>query len=220
MFNKLIQLLDWIYEKRCYICNNSSIEDVCQNCLSKITLNKPVSTKTYKGYKIFCATSYQDGMKKLIRGIKYHNKKSLSPYVARVLIDFWHALPEDIQQKKYQILPMPLYKTRQNRRGYNQSTIIAKDFAKAFDKGKFSVNEKLAIRIKNTKPLYKLNKKEREEALRGAFAWIGKDIDKDANILIIDDIATTGSSCFSLIDTLLNVGVDNILVLTCCSVGE
>lgn len=220
MFNKFIQLLDWIYDKRCYICNKPCGDDVCSDCLSNISLNDFSPQKSYKGCQIFSATVYQEEMKKLIRGIKYHNKKRLSFYIARVMVSFWNNLPEDIIKKQYQILPMPLYKIRQNRRGYNQSTLISKEFVKNFDKNKFKINEKLVERIKNTKPLYNLNKKERKEALEGAFHWVGKNYINNLPILIIDDITTTGSSCFSLIDTLLDAGVDDIVVLTCCSVGD
>ena len=241
MFNKFIQLLDWIYDKRCYICNKPCGDDVCTDCLSNISLNDFSPQKSYKGCQIFSATVYQEEMKKLIRGIKYHNKKRLSFYIARVMVSFWNNLPEDIIKKQYQILPMPLYKIRQNRRGYNQSTLISKEFVKNCDeKGKIMKEKKnkkkifkkiimgfaIAVgaiaavtTIVNT-VLYNLNKKERKEALEGAFHWVGKNYINNLPILIIDDITTTGSSCFSLIDTLLDAGVDDIVVLTCCSVGD
>ena len=70
--------------------------------------------------------------------------------------------------------------------------LVSKEFEKLTN-GKCKTEEHIIKRIKNTKPQYKLTKKEREENLKDAFELVaGFEMFKDKNILILDDIFTTG----------------------------
>lgn len=182
---------------------------MCEDCFSQIKLNPPKPFKEAGIHKIYCATEYSDEMQKLIRAIKYHNKKDLAHQAGLVLKNFWEKVEKEFN---YEVIPMPLFKLREQKRRYNQSEIIAKEFAKHFG---YEVNTKLVRRIKNTPPLYKLNKKEREAALSGAFEYIGENYSQRP-VLIIDDICTSGTSVCELISELKRHGVYDITVLTCC----
>lgn len=214
MFNLFIQLLDWIYKKRCYFCRKvSDNELMCEDCFSQIEFNQTKPYKEVGTHKIYCATEYSDNMQKLIRAIKYHNKKQLSKQAGMVLRDFWEKVTD--KEFNYEVIPMPLFRAREQKRRYNQSELIAKEFAKYFG---YKVNTKLVRRIKNTPPLYKLKRKEREAVISGAFEYMGTDY-SGFPVLIIDDICTSGTSAAELIKELARHGVYDITVLTCCSVG-
>ena len=64
----------------------------------------------------------------------------------------------------------------------------------------------LIVRIKETKPQYKLKTKQRQENLHNAFKVFDKNYNGE-NILIIDDILTTGSTLSEMIKTFHNVGI-------------
>lgn len=212
MLNWVIQLLDWIYKKRCYFCKKVSDDKLmCMDCLEEIELLDPIPTKELKHYKIYSATSYADNMQKLIRAIKYHSKKELSYQAGLILKNFWEQIPD--REYDYEILPMPLYKEREKKRKYNQSDLIAQEFAKYFY---YKKNNNLARRIKNTPPLYKMKSHERAEILDGAFEFLPENY-SGKPILILDDICTTGATVKELTKELERHGVESITVLTCCA---
>ncbi|MDD3419043.1 MAG: hypothetical protein PHE78_00420 [Candidatus Gastranaerophilales bacterium] len=208
-------MLEWIYKRRCYFCRKPDQEELmCADCYANIRLNPPIESKTIGVHKIYCATMYQNEMQKLIRAIKYHNKKDLSKQAAMILRDFWKKIEN--KEYNYEIIPMPIYKSRQRQRSYNQSELIAIEFAQYFG---YEINTKLVRRIKNTPPLYKLSKQERENVLSGAFEYIGENY-SGRPVLIIDDICTSATSAKELINELKRHGVYDITVLTCAQAGS
>ena len=211
MFDFLAQLIDWIYKKRCYFCRKVADNKImCDECFGEVKLNPSKPYKEIGVHKVYCATTYCDNMQKLIRAIKYHAKKELSQQAGLILKEFWTRIEN--KEYNYEVVPMPLFKSREKKRRYNQSELIAKEFAKYFN---YQVNTKLVRRIKNTPPLYKLNLKEREATLSGAFEYMGEDY-SGRPVLIIDDICTSGTSVAELIKELTRHGVYDITVLTCC----
>jgi ComF family protein len=89
------------------------------------------------------------------------------------------------------VVPVPIHRKRMLTRGYNQCELLAEVFAKERDE----VCINLLERVKNTRPQSGLKKSQREQNIKGAFALsdIGIDI-KGKNIMVIDDIFTTGST--------------------------
>ena len=84
--------------------------------------------------------------------------------------------------------------------------LVAEEFAKLSG---FACNFDLVKRIKETKPQYKLSRKERLENLSGAFE-VDKESYNDKNILILDDICTTGSTFEEMIKTFQKNGINKI----------
>ena len=181
-------LLDWIYKKRCYFCKKSyeSLK-MCSNCYNKLT-HLPIGTnRIYENVKIICAGKYENELQKLIRGIKYHNQKDLAYFQAKFMFEYWEKFNfED----DFEVIAVPQHKDRQKKRHYNHMELVAKEFCNLTG---YSTNFELIKRTKNTKPQYKLSKKQREENLSNAF-WVDKSKYKNKKILILDDICTTGST--------------------------
>ena len=92
------------------------------------------------------------------------------------------------------IIPVPLHRDRKRKRGYNQAEIIAKYLGKWIN---IPVETKIIHRIKKTVPQKELNDKERKRNLQGAFQ-VEEKIRIYKNILLIDDIYTTGSTLDSV----------------------
>ena len=147
-------------------------------------------------------------MQKLIRGLKYHNKKDLAAYQAKLMSEYWNTIEK--KEMTYSIVPVPLFKTREKKRKYNHMQLVAHEFSKLFS---YQVKNNLIYRTKNTKPQYKLTIKERQENLHNAFS-AKKENYNGENILLIDDILTTGSTLTEIIKELKKNGITKITCLT------
>lgn len=212
MKNFLLGLLDLIYKKRCYFCKSSKdCVVMCHKCYDELNLNDKRARVIYKNVNIFCAGVYEKTMQKLIRGVKYHKQRELAFYQAKFMAEYFEKLNI---KKDFVVVPVPLYEKRRKERGYNHMELVGEEFCKLTN---LKMNTELIKRIKNTKPQYKLKKFERLENLKNAFKINGKNFDKNLEILIIDDIFTTGSTFESMIDELNNNGFMNITCLATAS---
>jgi len=109
------------------------------------------------------------------------------------------------------ILPVPLYKPKERERGFNQSALLGKYVAKEVN---IPLNIDILTRVKNTKVMHSLNKKERIENVKEAFKVIDNGVVINKNILLIDDIFTTGSTVNICSKLLLSSGAKSVTVLT------
>lgn len=213
MIKFLSQLLDLIYKKRCYFCRSTDSGNLmCENCFESIEFLPCKIFRNINGCQVFCASVYKDNLQKLIRGLKYHNKKELAYFQAKLMYEYWKKLT--VSEKEFVIVPVPLHCTREKQRGYNHMLLVAQEFAKLAGEN-YIVENNLIKRIKNTKPQYKLSKAQREQNLKNAFE-ITKNCDKykNKNILIFDDILTTGSTLEEMIKVFKQNGFENLYAFT------
>ena len=206
MKNFLFNLLDWIYKKKCYLCGSSKEnKKICSKCYSKLQYSSLNLHKIISGCKVYCAGVYENELQKIIRGVKYHNQKELAYFQAKFMYEYWKQLGES--NKKFQIVPIPLFSGREKKRKYNHMFLVAEEFAKLSG---YDVNNELVERIKDTKPQYKLNKAQRMENLSSAFK-IHKEKLLNCDILLFDDICTTGSTFENIIKEFKKHEIANIL---------
>lgn len=104
---------------------------------------------------------------------------------------------------------------RKRKRGYNQAEILARELGKRTG---IAVCTDRLLRIRNTRPLKLFDRKERMEVLQGAFA-VRSSSDFPENILLIDDIYTSGSTMEHAAGILKRAGVQNVYFLT-VSIGQ
>ena len=206
MKNFLANLLDWIYKKKCYFCGSSkeSIK-MCSDCYDEMEYLSTESSREILGTKIYCAGVYESNLQKLIRGLKYHNQRDLAYFQAKFMYDYWQEISD--KEDLYQIVPIPMFKSREKSRKYNHMNLVAEEFCKLTG---YEVNTDLVKRIKDTKPQYKLNKSQRMDNLSNAFE-INKAALKSGRILLIDDICTTGSTFESIITELKKSAISDIV---------
>ena len=206
MKNFLANLLDWIYKKKCYFCGSSNeCIKMCSNCYDEMEHLRVESNRAILGAKVYCAGVYESHLQKLIRGLKYHKQRDLAHFQAKFMHEYWQQILN--REEFYQVVPIPMYKTREKSRKYNHMNLVAEEFCKLSG---YEMNLGLVKRVKDTKPQYKLNKGQRMENLSNAF-----EIDTNAvlkgPILLIDDICTTGSTFESIIMELRKHGIDDIV---------
>lgn len=210
MKNFLESILDLIYRKKCYFCGSSkSSLKMCPKCYDKLEFSDRRVNRILEGCDLYCAGTYTKELQKLIRGLKYHNQKELAYYQARFMYDYFQSI-ESLRNKKFLLIPVPLHKNRLKKRKYNHMELVCEEFSKLSG---FEYDFELIKRVKDTKPQYKLSKKQRNENLSGAFT-VDKTHISDCSLLLMDDICTTGSTFEEMIKTLRKAGINNI---TCFS---
>ncbi len=209
MINFIKKLLSYIYKDKCYFCSNSKFNSIfCIDCYEKINYLNYSELIEFEKSNIYSCCYYNGVIQKLIRAVKYHNKKDLAKFQARLMFDYWI----NIKNKKsdYVVIPVPLHKNRLKKRKYNHMDLIAKEFCLLSG---YIYSTNFIKRIKDTVPQYKLSKKEREENLKNAFI-LNKEIVINKPILLIDDITTTGATLYEIIKELNKNNYTDITCLT------
>lgn len=203
-----INLLDWIYKKKCYFCKNSKESAImCSKCYNEMDYLHFSINRIVNGKKVYCAGVYEKNLQKLIRGLKYHRQKDLAYFLAKFMLEYWQNITD---KKSFQVVPVPIYYKRKKKRKYNHMELTGIEFCRL---GGYNYNPNLIERLKDTKPQYKLSKNERIKNLSNAFK-VNKDKLMDGTILLIDDICTTGSTFEEMIKELNKNGITDIVCLT------
>lgn len=182
---------------------------MCPDCYDKLEFLDKKVNRIINGVDIYCAGVYTKELQKLIRGLKYHRQKELAYYQAKFMYEYFLKL-EELQNKDFLLIPVPMHSKRIKKRKYNHMNLVCEEFAKLSG---FECCFDLIKRVKETKPQYKLSRKERLSNLANAF-----EVDKsklvNKPLLLMDDICTTGSTFEEMINVLKASGVNNI---TCFS---
>jgi ComF family protein len=122
--------------------------------------------------------------------------------LAEPLADIMAATWPKWEQNPNMIVPIPLHRRRQRRRGFNQSALLAFHLGQQLD---IPVNEQAMRRVKHTSPQIGLNPVERAENVRDAFLADSRLV-KNKQIILIDDVYTTGATLSAAADALLASG--------------
>lgn len=196
----------------CFKCGNSIINfsldeqefiNTCSYCTKK---------SFYFDRAISCI-EYNDFSKKIVFDLKYNKKTYMSKYIANIMKD---KININNIQFDY-ILFVPIHKKRLRKRGFNQAKKIAYYLGELLNK---PVLDSI-FRIENTKQLYSLNQHERKKELKNAFNIDFDNINiKNKNIVLVDDIFTTGSTVNEISKKLKINGVNKIYILTLLTRGN
>lgn len=215
---KLIQiiidgLLEIIYprENYCIICKEKDCRGICNNCLNKIKSSSKHMQKYYKkdldGNEIISYGHYGGPLKQLILKLKYYKNFTAGDILAELLEEY---ITDNIAYNDYIISYIPISKKSKEKRGFNQCEYIAKKISK--DLGIDCVST--LIKVKDTKEQKKLKRFERLKNIKGAFGINKKVNIENCNIILIDDVTTTGATLLEAYDILKKFKVKRIKLLT------
>lgn len=191
------------------MCEEISNKPICNKC--KVKLSKLLKAKTIEyDDKSFDTLTYMFKYEDIIRDkllqYKFDEKAYLYKFFAEIMLNNCIFIDTcDI------ILPVPIHKKRFAKRGYNQSDLIAKYIAK---KRNIEYSNKVLIKVKNNLPQSTLNKTNRHENVLGMYNVINSQKIQNKNILLIDDIYTTGSTVDECSKVLKQNGAKSVNVLT------
>jgi ComF family protein len=141
------------------------------------------------------------GARRLVHELKYDGMTALAEPMAQLMTDRIELHSADL------MAPVPLHRSRERSRGYNQSAMLARSLASmagvAYDGG-------AARRVRATVPLVKtMSRDERLTIMRGAFAGERRRVE-GRHVLLIDDVATTGATLDACAEALLSAGARRV----------
>ena len=238
--DECITQMHWITGNTCGICGkalpdtyrgfDSSGRQVCYDCMSR-------SHYFTRGWSCM---SYGLHEREIMMDIKYSGKGYLARKMGDVMFDCMEVLIEEARECVVRpfdvVVPVPVNKKRLVKRGYNQSEIMARQFIRRWSAAERSagtgrpdiistvprLETEVLIRQRETVMLRSLNPEERRLTLQDAFA-VNPALQhriEGKNVLLIDDIYTTGATADSCSKTLLEAGASEVYLLTLCSGGN
>lgn len=233
IYNLFRGFIDLIYPKICLACGkkitNVSVHNlVCVECWAKIKINRPpfrgICDRNMAGQNIranclkepfnfdkaFSSCLYEGVLKDLIRAFKYKNKDYLGAALAKLMIGFVHEynFPMDSIDS---IIAVPLHKAKLREREYNHAFILGGYLAREFNK---NILTDALIRHKNTRSQTELKDEKRFLNVQGVFSVKNNTLISGKNILLIDDVLTTGATCSEASKVLKTAGANKVYVLT------
>ena len=217
-------VIDSFFPKRCIGCGKTGTF-LCSDCRQSVPkLLPPFCPKCGKPQvnSVLCAACRQrqtviDGirspfrfervMRQAIHQLKYQNLKAISSSLAALLADYLLLTPLPGEA----LVPVPLHPRRLRERGYNQAALLAKELGKLMN---LPVIMDCLIRVKEAKPQVRTTTvKERRENVTGAFVCRGDKIN-GKQIILIDDVCTSGATLEACATALKNNGAISIWGLT------
>ncbi|MDP3999721.1 MAG: ComF family protein [bacterium] len=216
-------LWDILFPPLCLNCQKNAEGDLCPECWAGIRLNtslfcpvcglrladnKKVCHKD-SPYLLAAATNYDnDSIRTLLKLFKFKKWQRLQRPLGEILVSYLRNLDLDI--RNFTVVPIPLHEDREKERGFNQAKLIAKIVADFY---KLDLTEPIQ-RIKNTKTqsLAK-NHEERAQNVINCFAVNYPELIVGKNILLVDDVHTSGATIREAAKTLKSAGAKKIIAL-------
>lgn len=205
-------IIDLIFPKSCVECGKGN-KYFCDSCLQKVAVLNSFNLLT----KTFSVFSYSGVIRKGIIKIKYNFAYDVAKELSEIII-------KELQKnailplKKVILIPIPLHKSRQNWRGFNQSEVVGKLVAEGMNwqyedniltrkkGGKTQVGLKGIDRVRNIRGKYAVN-----EAMRVILSEVEG---KTPTYIVFDDVLTTGSTIKEAIKVLRKSGANRVVGLT------
>ncbi len=215
LIGKIINvLIDIFYPKQCVSCgcfiNYGVKAALCDECIRNLPRYGRIVRDNSKNFtEAVAVLPYEDCIKEIFTDFKFRNM----PYLAE---SYAYAIYHKIKDRDFIkdidiICPVPIHPYRD--RNYNQSWLIAKALSEYLS---IECAPDVLIKVTNTNKLSKTRSRKRRLSVRTVFnVNIFRDI-MGKNILLIDDVFTTGSTTNECAYALKNYGAKSVYVLSAC----
>ncbi len=226
--------LDLLYPRRCLGCGVSSPETfqyICWDCWSATTrveapfcdlCGDPVAGAVDHGFICYScsaekpafdgarsAARYDGAAGEALRQLKYEKALWLAPDMAELL---HNCLEAEYPDRTFDLLvPVPLHRIRRRERGYNQSAVLAHELGRRLG---CPVRPGMLKRIRPTATQTNLTAKERLSNVAGAFQYGKSGRLVDRQVLLVDDVMTTGATVNACAKSLKKGGAASVHVIT------
>lgn len=183
----------------CKSCGRQCDLDICFFCKKEM----PIYTKA----KIYC--NYNDVSASIIKSYKYYNNALCKNFITNALLEIYES---ELKKLKIDfVIPVPMNKWREYFKGYNHTTQIAKKIAskKNLKILPFALKKKFSFKKQAGS-----GRVQRLLNMKNMFSFDSKHNIEGANILLIDDVITTGATIFECTKVLFKNGAKHVFVLT------
>lgn len=222
-----------LFPRRCPVCHEvveERGEQVCRICRTRLPYvrepfclkcGKPLLTeeREYCGdcrrkKHMYCKGRapfvYDRLMRESVARYKYGGRREYAAFYAEEILRT--CAREAVRWNAHALVPIPLHPSRRRKRGYNQAALLARELSRRCG---IPTDEKLLFRTKKTRAQKDLNDQERLANLKNAFS-VREGSVPYKNIILIDDIYTTGSTIDEAARVLLENGAQSVFFLCIC----
>lgn len=200
------RLLTILFPSPCFACGFLE-ESLCSDCQKTLVFTPHI--RRINDLKICSALLYkkQALIEQLIESFKYKHQSNLARFLGPKMTEALRLFHTDTRAI---LVPVPLHPHRERERGYNQAEQLARVVSNHLG---FEMHS-LLRRKKNTLQQARLkHRQERQENLVGAFETT-QILPKGRQLILVDDIVTTGSTLLECKRTLQEAGADSVLALS------
>jgi ComF family protein len=218
----LINFIHLFFPRLCILCKTPLIQgekQICLGCLCGLPLTNFHTDESNPVFRLFLGKAnivnatawlhYEKGTKvqKLVHSFKYYNNKDLAYQLGRQM---GLSLQPYINQQIDLLIPVPLHRKRQRKRGYNQSEWICRGLASVvpIPVCTNSLQRIMASGTQTNKSLY-----TRWTNVQQMFALSDKHDLKGKHILLVDDVITSGATFCACVEALLAASGVKISIL-------
>lgn len=196
-------ILNFLFPQKCFGCGAEN-EILCEECVGRIDRANPPAAGG-----VFAASNYSDPiLRKTIWLLKYKKTKNAAEPLTRLLR---RRVWDKIKLKDAIVIPVPLSKKRFRERGFNQAEEIARRLQKMVLCE--MRNDILLKTIHTTSQVSIKDKKRRLDNLKGSFAVKNPEAVTGKNIILIDDVCTTGATIGEAKKVLKSAGAKKVIAI-------
>jgi ComF family protein len=231
MFTKLTRfihdLAGLIYPVKCLICSgwqtSSRTHLLCEDCLREIACRPLPETDggqhgaaNNDGLDLaFAGWHYDAAMQQIIHTTKYRYRASLGRILGEMLAERVRASVA-AEMSGAVLVPVPLHRRRERKRGFNQSLVLARALAKSWH---LEVMPRALRRTRFTQPQARLRAAERLQNVEGAFAPARGLHLETPTVFLVDDVLTTGATMNACAAALKAAGASKVIGIALAKAG-
>ncbi|MGA2505866.1 MAG: phosphoribosyltransferase family protein [Chitinispirillaceae bacterium] len=223
------RLVDYLFPPLCIICDRPRLPHdrwLCENCKSNLRenherrdpcprcgMNRKLShcacTHEWKHpfESVYSILDFDNNVQAIMHQIKYRGKRRFTIYFGALLVN---SVPQQVFDAVDACIAVPLHPNRQQKRGYNQSSLLARGI------GCSPLLEGVLLRTRNTGSQTNLDRAQRLQNMEGSFAVVPEQAGKirGKRLMLVDDIVTTGATTAAAAKALLGAGAASVRVLS------
>ncbi len=214
--------LDILFPPICLGCQSNLLSDeekenlLCNTCFNGVKIYSNI-VKPDPLFSLLAVSSYENtALRELIHYFKYNGFLAAQAPLEKLIIKWLDAnssLVSSILDSSFCLIPIPLHKKRLRERGFNQAEIIGQILSRHLN---IPLEKNLLERVRDTKSQIKMKgAQRREENVRGSIRIREEDRSPQCqNIILVDDIYTSGATMKEAAGALHRAGAKNIVGFT------
>jgi ComF family protein len=201
----LRQRLRFVLQSPCALCDRPARPIFCQDCTRRLQACRHPSAALQVAElpPLYSWGHYESTLKQSLAQLKYNHRPLIAEPLGQWLGELW--LEVGPLDRRLLAVPIPLHGDRQRQRGYNQAELIARSFCQVTG---IPLRANGLTRTQATTAQFGLSRRERYQNLSNVFE-VGADLKKHPtprNLVLVDDIFTTGATLKSATETLQQAG--------------